>query len=279
MTSIETTDDSEASELFWYDTHCHLFLESDPQRSPRTLMDRAEAVGVRRAVVVGIDPESSTTAIELATEDPRLFASVGLHPNSCTRFDAACRAALERLAQNPRVVGIGETGLDYYRMGADPSLQERSFRFHIELARQLQKTLIVHVRNAHLQARQVLRSEAEGHGLPRVVIHCFSGSLGDALDYTSLGAYVSFAGPVTFRSRNAEALRQVVREIALNRVVIETDSPFLSPHPYRGKPNEPANVALVGKEIAELKAMAVKEVAAITTANAIRLFGAPSGAG
>jgi TatD DNase family protein len=115
--------------------------------------------------------------------------------------------------------------------------------------------------------------------LPRVVIHCFSGSLEDALDYTSLGAYVSFAGPVTFRSRNAEALRQVAREIALNRVVIETDSPFLSPHPYRGKPNEPANVALVGKEIAELKAMAVKEVAAITTANAIRLFGAPSGAG
>lgn len=256
----------------WVDTHCHIFLSVEGGPTPREALDRATEAGVTRAVVVGIDPESSRTALEIAQEDDRCVATVGLHPNEAYRFDRGLARSLEELADHPLAAAVGETGMDLYRRGAAPEDQERAFRFHLRLGRELGKPVVVHVRDAHAEVQRVLFDEAEIRGLPLLVMHCFSGSESDAETYLSLGAYLSFAGPITFRTANAQPLRKVVETVPIERCLVETDSPFLSPHPYRGKPNEPARASLVGKELASLKRMPESDAAKITTASATRIF-------
>lgn len=256
----------------WVDTHCHIFLTVEGSPSPREALDRAAKAGVTRAVVVGIDPESSRTALEIAQDDDRCVATVGLHPNEAHRFDRGLARVLEELAGHPLAAAVGETGIDLYRKGANPNDQERAFRFQLQLGRLLGKPVVVHVRDAHAEVQRVLFDEAESRGLPLLVMHCFSGSERDAETYLSLGAYLSFAGPITFRTANARPLRKLVEAVPIERCLVETDSPFLSPHPYRGKPNEPARAAVVGKELALLKGVAESEVATVTTASATRIF-------
>ncbi len=262
----------------WVDTHCHIYLSGEGEAGGGAAGDvaevlaRAEAAGVKRVVVVGIDPESSEKAVLIAASDPRCMATVGLHPNSAGQLSATVEESLRALAGRSEVVGVGETGMDFYRMGADPTIQEKAFRFHIDLARQVEKPVVVHVREAHEATRRILEDEAERAPLPPLVMHCFSGSSEDAQAYLELGAYLSFAGPITFRTANARALRKVAEAVPLERCLVETDSPFLSPHPYGGTPNEPARAALVGEELARLKGIPAAEVARVTTENASAVF-------
>lgn len=231
-------------------------------------IERARLADVSSMVVVGVDFETSLLAAEIAALEEGVYAAVGIHPNAAAELDETAIDDLRDLAAAPDVVAIGETGMDHYREGAPAEIQERAFRAHIALAKELDLALVVHARDAHDDTKRILADEGPP---PRLVMHCFSGDESDGRDYLELGAWLSFAGPVTFQ--NAHVLRAAAAELPIERMLVETDSPFLSPHPFRGKPNEPARVALVGEALAELKGLAVAEVAEVTTANAVELFG------
>lgn len=216
-------------------------------------------------VIVGVDLDTSEEAIELACLYEGVYAAVGVHPNES---DDAPIDAIRDLAGHPKAVAIGETGIDLYRDQVPLERQEAAFRAHIQVAKETGKALIIHGRDAHPEVKRILSSEDPPE---RFVMHCFLGTTDDGRDYIELGAYLSLAGPVTFT--NASELQHAVLELPLEPMVVETDSPYLAPHPFRGKPNEPARVALVGEAIAHIKAVEPGVIADITTANARRLFG------
>lgn len=247
----------------WFDSHCHLHLCSEP--APE-LVRRARVEGVAGMVAIGIDVESSRTALLLA-EQLDLHSSAGLHPNDAARWDDDTAAELEELVARERVVAVGETGLDFYRDSASPEVQDEVFRRHIELAKRFDKVLVVHTRASLDAALDVVESE----GPSRVIFHCWSGSPAQVDRAVGLGAFVSFAGNVSFK--NADDLRVAARAVPRDRLLIETDSPYLTPHPLRGKPNEPANVVKVGAAVADARGEDMKVVAGLTTANARRVFG------
>ncbi len=235
------------------DTHAHLdLLGGDLAQA----LQRAKAAGVTGVVTIGIDLPSSRRAVEMAHAFPGVRAVVGMHPHDAIDLDAAALSELRRLAADPRVVGIGETGLDFYRNLSPRSAQERAFRAQLDLARELELPVVVHDREAHVETMRILEEYAPF--ADRMVMHCFSGDLEMARGVMAMGGYVSVAGPVTFR--NARGLQDVVRELPLDRLVIETDSPFLSPHPFRGKPNSPERLVLVAEKVAELKGMPAHEL-------------------
>lgn len=248
------------------DSHCHLDFPGMTERLPEILANMA-AQGVGHALCVGVNLENFPGVLRLAESDPRLFASVGLHPDytDCREPD---EAELIALAQHPRVVAIGETGLDYYRLGGDLEWQRQRFRTHIRAAAVCGKPLIVHTRAA---AEETLRLMAEEQA-EKVggVMHCFTESAEVAQRAMDMGFFISFSGIVTFR--NAKALREVVKAVPLSRMLVETDSPYLAPVPHRGKTNEPAYVRHVAQEIADLRGISLEEVARATTANFFSLF-------
>ncbi|MBC7248351.1 MAG: TatD family hydrolase [Actinobacteria bacterium] len=236
------------------DTHAHLdLLEEDVGVALR----RAAEAGVSEVVAVGIDLESSRRAVEFAHAFPSVHAVVGIHPHDARHLDRATLRALASLAEDPRVVGIGETGLDFYRNLSPRADQERAFRSLLELARGLSLPVVVHDREAHAETLRILEEYAPFEG--RLVMHCFSGDTAMARAVMDLGGYISVAGPVTFP--NARRLQEVVRETPLERLLVETDCPFLSPHPHRGKPNAPDRVVLVARKVAELKGIPFEELA------------------
>jgi TatD DNase family protein len=236
------------------DTHAHLdLLEEDVSEA----LERARSAGVTGVITIGIDLESSRRAVELANRFPQVHAVVGMHPHDASDLDDTALRELRRLAANPRVVGIGETGLDYYRNLSPRPDQERAFRSLLELAEELGLPVVVHDRDAHAETMRILEECAPFDG--RLVMHCFSGDLEMAHALLDMGGYVSVAGPVTFH--NAGRLQDIVRELPLDRLLIETDCPFLSPHPYRGKPNSPERLLLVAEKVAELKNIPLEELA------------------
>lgn len=236
------------------DTHAHLdLLEEDVGEA----LERARRAGVSRVIAVGIGLQSSRRAVEYARAFPGVRAVVGVHPHDASELDEAALRELRRLAGDPGVVGIGETGLDFYRDRSPREDQERAFRSLVELARELDLPVVVHDREAHADTMRVLEDYAPFGG--RLVMHCFSGDLAMARAVMDMGGYVSVAGPVTFH--NARRLQDIVRELPLERMVIETDCPFLAPHPFRGKPNSPEKLVLVAKKVAELKGVAVESLA------------------
>jgi TatD DNase family protein len=257
----------------WTDAHCHLqghFLdrtEDDVPDKVASTLERASAAGVERVIVVGTDAASSEEALAIA-EGPspvELFATVGLHPHDAVE-DLAPVAALARKG-HPRLVAIGECGLDYYYEHSPRSRQREAFAAQVGLAHELDLALMIHARDAFDDLTDVLRSE----GVPaRTVIHCFTGTPADAENCLALGADVSISGIVTFK--NAEALRDAARLVPLSRLHVETDSPFLAPVPFRGKTNEPAMVAAVGAFLAELRGEDLDELRDATSANSARLF-------
>jgi TatD DNase family protein len=250
------------------DTHCHLeLIEGD---SIDDVLARAHGAGVTTMVTVGIDLASSAQAVGTASSCPGVWAAVGIHPNNAIEATDAVLARLANLAQHPRVVGIGETGLDWFREGAPRVRQEESFREHIRLAKELDKALIIHDRDAHDDIVAVLLDE---HPPPRTVFHCFSGGVDLARRCAEHGWFMSFAGNVTFR--NAPDLRDAAAAAPLELLVTETDSPFLSPHPFRGRPNEPSRVPHTAAQLAELHEVSAEEMGAITSRNARRLFALP----
>jgi TatD DNase family protein len=249
------------------DTHCHLYLLDG---SVDELVAQARAEGVDQLVDVGIDLPSSRQAADDAARLAPLAATAGVHPHEASLLDAAVLDQLRRLLEREEVVAAGETGLDYYRDRSPRAAQRAAFAAHVRLASQLDKALVVHCREAFEDVVAVL----EATGPPeRVVFHCFTGDAAQAARVVEAGWLVSFAGTVTFR--NAADQREACAAVPLDRMVLETDSPFLSPHPYRGQPNRPGRVALTAATVAAVHGVPVQEVARVTGATARRAFRLP----
>ncbi|HZD38129.1 MAG TPA: TatD family hydrolase, partial [Actinomycetes bacterium] len=255
------------------DTHCHLhMLEEGVEQA----LGRARAAGVGHVVDVGVDLESSRTAAATAGRFDGVSASAGVHPHDAVTLTPETLRALRDLLADERVVAVGETGLDYFRDHSPRDVQRAAFATHVRLARELDKALVVHCREAFADVMAIL----DGEGAPRrVVMHCFSGDAAMAERVVAAGYHVSFAGTVTFR--NAPKLREACAVVPLDRMVLETDSPYLSPHPFRGRPNSPERVAVTARTVAAVHGVDVDRVAEATTATAARAFrlrlGAPRG--
>ncbi len=246
------------------DTHCHLFLM---EGEPGAQVAAAREAGVDTLVCVGVDAATSRRSRELADSLAGVVATAGVHPNSADGFDEAAGTEVEELLGDPRVVAVGETGLDYYRMGAPPARQQRAFRAHCGLAREADKPLVVHVRDAWEDAMSILAEERA----ERVILHCFSGGPEQARHAAERGYFCSFAGNVTYPKN--EHLRAAAAEVPPGLLLVETDSPFLAPQPLRGRDNEPGNVRMVVEAVAGSRGGDPAEVAAVTFANAQRAFG------
>ena len=252
------------------DSHCHLSFEGLHERIDEVLAAMATAE-VDRALVICTTLEEFDKVHALALRFPNLWASAGVHPDNEGVREPSVEDLLERAAL-PRVLAIGETGLDYYRLGnrslADMAWQRERFRVHIRAARRCAKPLIVHTRSASADTLAILREE--GGDAAGGVFHCFTETAEVARAALDLGFYISFSGILTFR--NAQDLRDVASFVPLNRLLIETDSPYLAPAPFRGKTNQPAYVPFVAKQVAALKGLTDREVAHATSSNFDRLF-------
>ena len=254
------------AELF--DTHAHLhFPDFEPDLD--AVLARAREAGVRRMVTIGTDAETSRAALAIAERDAGVWATVGLHPHDAGSGDDALFAELERLARSPRVVALGEMGLDFFRNLSPRPAQEAAFRRQIDIARKVGKPVVLHCRDAHAETLAILAEErvSEVGG----IMHCFSGDVEIARRCLDLGLMISLAGPVTYP--NARALPAVARFVPADRLVVETDCPYLPPQPYRGKRNEPAYVAITAGRVAELRGERLADLAPRLTGNALRVFG------
>lgn len=250
------------------DSHAHIYgkefaADFDP------MLQRAADAGVETILVIGADLESSIQAVELAQKHTHLYAAVGIHPHDANRVTEECYNKIIGLARNnAKVVAIGEIGLDFYRDRSPRQDQEQVFRRFIQIARELELPLIIHDRDAHERVMSILREErAAAVG---GVLHCFSGDLQMAKECIELGFYISIPGTVTYPNNNV--LHEVVRGIKTEHLLVETDCPYLSPVPYRGKRNEPAFVRLAAEKVADLKGLSLADVARITTLNSEKLF-------
>ena len=248
------------------DSHCHLNFELLQNNFPQVLQNAREC-GVGHMLCVSVTLEKFPEVLALAHAHPNIFASVGVHPDEQQGRDPSVDE-LVQLAQDPRVVAIGETGLDYFRIKGDMTWQQERFRRHIRAARATGKPLIVHTREAAADTIRILREE--GADSVGGVMHCFTESYETAQAALDLGFYISFSGIVTFR--NAEALRIVARKVPDDRLLVETDAPYLAPMPHRGKTNEPAFVRHVAEQLASLRNTSLDELASVTTRNFFSLF-------
>ncbi|PYZ91538.1 hydrolase TatD [Salipaludibacillus keqinensis] len=251
-----------------FDTHVHLNADQF-EDDVEEVITRAKEVGVENMVVVGFDEKTINKALSLIEEYDFLYAAVGWHPVDAIDLTEEYLAWIEELAAHPKVVAIGETGLDYHWDKSPKDVQKEAFRKQIHLAKRVNLPIIIHDREAHQDIVDILKEEkAEDIG---GIMHCFGGSVEIAQECLKMNFHISFGGPVTFK--NAKRPKEVAKEIPIDRLLIETDAPFLAPHPYRGKRNEPAYVKLVAEQLSELKGISYEEVANQTTTNAKKLFG------
>ncbi|MEV3902436.1 TatD family hydrolase [Mycobacterium sp. NPDC050551] len=255
------------------DAHTHLdACGAEDADDVRAIVDRAEAVGVQTVVTIADDLASARWATRAAEWDPRVYAAVALHPTRANALTDDTRAELERLAAHPRVVSVGETGMDLYWPGrlegcATPAEQREAFAWHIDLAKRVDKPLMIHNRDADADVLDVLRAE----GAPDTVIfHCFSSDAAMARACVDAGWLLSLSGTVSFR--NARALREAVPLIPADQLLVETDAPFLTPHPFRGAPNEPYCLPYTVRALAEVVGRPAEQLAGETTANARRAY-------
>ena len=248
------------------DSHCHINFPGLRERMP-AILDAMRQHQVSHALCVGVNFEELPSVLELAAAHDNIFASVGVHPDYEGAEEPTEQRLLE-LATRPKVIAIGETGLDYYRLTGDLEWQRERFRTHIRVARKCRKPLIIHTRAAAEDTIALMREEQAGEA--GGVMHCFTETREVAQAALDQGFYISLSGIVTFKS--ARDLKEVAKMVPLERLLIETDSPYLAPVPHRGKTNEPAWVKHVAEEIARLRGISIDEVAAATTANFFRLF-------
>lgn len=254
-----------------FDSHCH--LDSFYEEVPRLLAEAAQA-GVTRVITIGTDVPSSEAAVALAAAHPGVFAAVGVHPHVAARTTDSDLARIAELAKRDKVAAYGEIGLDYALMHSSVEGQKRLFARQLELAKELDLPVIIHDREAHADTAALIRDASP---LPRGgVMHCFSGDLDFAREMLDLGFLLSFSGVLTFK--NAATLQEVGRVIDLRFLMVETDAPYLTPEPFRGKRNRPAYVVHTAQKLADLKNLPLAEVARQTTSNACRLFGLPEAA-
>lgn len=252
----------------FFDTHAHLNAEQY-EEDLEVVVERALAEGVTNMVVVGFDRPTIEKAMELAEAYDFIYACVGWHPVDAIDMTDEDLVWIEELAAHPKVVAIGEMGLDYYWDKSPKDVQKEVFRKQIRLAKKVKLPIVIHNREATADIVEILKEEnaAEVGG----IMHCFSGSVEVAKACVEMNFLISLGGPVTFK--NAKKPKEVAAEIPLDKLLIETDCPYLAPHPYRGKRNEPSYVKLVAEQIAEIKEISVEEVAKATTGNAKKIFG------
>ncbi len=256
-----------SNDIILIDSHAHIYYR-DYADDFEEMLQRATDAGVGAMVVVGTDLESSRQSVELAEKYPQIYAGVGVHPHDAGRVTDTCYDVIRELAlASPKVVAIGEIGLDFYRDRSPRDEQERVFRGFLRMARELGKPVIIHDRDAHERVLAILREEQANRG----VLHCFSGDSAMAAEVIGMGFHISIPGTVTYPAN--EALRHVVATTSIDRMLVETDCPYLSPMPYRGKRNEPAYVRLAAERVAEVKGLTLADVARITTKNVRDLFG------
>jgi TatD DNase family protein len=249
------------------DSHAHIYYR-DFAADFDDMLKRAEDAGVAAILVVGTDIESSRESVELAEKYPHLYAAVGIHPHDAGRVTDACYDIIRNLAlSSQKVVAIGEIGLDFFRDRSPRDQQELVFRRFLKIAAELHKPVIIHDRDAHDRVMTVLREETVRKG----VLHCFSGDAFMASEASALGFYISIPGTVTYPGN--QNLRDVVQAVSIDRMLVETDCPYLTPVPHRGGRNEPAYVRLAAEKLAEVKGLTLEDVARITTKNAGDLFG------
>jgi TatD DNase family protein len=249
----------------WFDSHCHLYDLGD-EAAIAGAVERARAASVSEMLIPGVDAASSSRAIEIAVQH-RAWAAVGIHPSETSGWEESQMQAIADLLEHPQAVAIGETGLDFYRDHAPQELQRENFAAHIALAKKHSKALIIHTRESADAALAMLEQQGAPQG---VVFHCWSGTQSELQRALSLGAFISFAGNVSFKS--AESLRDAARAVPADRLLVETDSPYLTPVPHRGTANEPAYVRDVGTAVANARSQPVGEIAIMTSSNARRVF-------
>lgn len=248
------------------DSHAHVWWDSyDDDRDE--VLERAREAGVGRMVIVGTDVATSTSCFEVCSGRPGLFPTAGIHPHDAKDSDAAARARIEELCRREDCVAVGETGLDYFKEYSPREAQLENFRWHLELARELDKPVVVHSRDAH---EDTVRCLSEFPGV-RGVMHCYTMGVAELPPYLEHGMAISFSGVVTY-PRN-EANREAAREVPEDRVMVETDCPFLAPQGHRGRRNEPSLVRVVLECVAGVRGVEVDELARVTSDNAARLFG------
>lgn len=248
------------------DSHCHLDFEGLADRLPEVLA-AMDANGIAGCMTIGVTLEEAAQVLAIAHAYPQVFASVGVHPEYADHREPDV-ATLCELANDPKVLAIGETGLDYHWHKDRPEWQRERFRVHIRAARELNKPLVIHTRESAEDTLTILREEgAEAVG---GILHCFTESLDVARAGIDLGFYISLSGIVSFKK--AEVVHDVARSVPLDRLLVETDAPYLAPVPYRGKPNQPAYVRHVAEAIADLRQISLEEVAAATSRNFLTLF-------
>lgn len=257
------------------DSHCHLdLLDLDRLESDIDgVIETARRHDVTTLLCVSISLEQFPRVLRMAQSYDNVYGSVGVHPNERDGREPTVEELVEIAQREERVVAIGETGLDYYRSDGDLDWQRERFRRHIAAARRVDLPLIVHMRDAEADTLRLL--EEAGEGQVRGVMHCFAADLETAEAALALGFYISFSGIVTFK--NAGSLKEVARQVPADRLLIETDAPYLAPVPYRGKTNQPAYVRYVAYHLAELRGVHADEIAETTTGNFERLFGVPAG--
>lgn len=250
------------------DTHCHIYYK-DFLPDWDDMLKRASDSGVRGMIVVGADLESSRQAIDIASRYENIFCTVGIHPHDTEGVDDAALNSIRELSAHPKCVAIGEIGLDFYRNHSPRKDQEDLFARLLRMAAELDKPVVIHDRDAHNETLSMIH----GAGIKKGVMHCFSGDMEFAKQCLDQGLYISIPGTVTYPSN--EQLRDVVRSVPVERLLLETDCPYLSPVPHRGKRNEPSYTRITAEKVAELRGLTVDDVARITTMNAGRLFGIP----
>ncbi len=248
------------------DTHAHLQWASF-DRDREKVVDRARRADVKHIVNIGFDLDGSRKATELAEKHRGVYATVGVHPHNASQLNEAVLDGLARLSEDPKVVAIGEIGLDYYRNLSPRDAQKKAFEAQLFLAERLGLPVAIHDREAHADILKIL---SRFRGKMKGVMHCFSGSREMAEQCVKFGFYISFAGPVTFP--NSRKLQQIVKEIDLDKILLETDSPWLAPQNMRGKRNEPAYLPFIAEKIADLKRISIDVLAEATTKNAKEIF-------
>lgn len=250
----------------YFDTHTHLDDERFQEDRDQVVQKMRDA-GVTLAVNIGSDMENSQKSIEIAKAYDGIYAAVGVHPHAAERMTDDDIKTMSQMAKEPKVIAIGEIGLDYYYDNSPRDVQKKWFRRQIELAKELNLPYVVHDRDAHADCMDIIKES----GYFRGVMHCYSGSVEMARELLNLGFYISFAGPVTFK--NGRKAKEAATYVPIERLLIETDSPYLTPEPYRGKRNDSSYVQFVAKEIAALKGLTIEETARLTMENGKRFFG------
>lgn len=253
------------------DTHCHLDMISSG-KGIGEIVSRAAALGVSRIITIGIDLKSSKNAISIAQQYESVYATVGIHPHNVEELDDSSYDELEQLCRNKKVVAYGEVGLDFVKQYAPKRVQIEHYARQVVLAKKIELPLVIHDREAHDEIMHILQKEVPFASAG--VMHCFSGDWQLATRVLDLGFLISIPGVVTFNK--ASTLQEVARKIPLDKLILETDAPFLTPDPYRGRTNIPEYVLYTAQKVADLRGISVEEVVRVTTENACRLFNLPT---